>query len=363
MDWSEIHYEKDPAWALRPLAFFSFLYGLGVRLRARACAGKARRSLPGFVVSIGNITAGGTGKTPAVMMLAKWAREEGYHVAILTRGYRGRHREKVLEVGEGAGRRITPALAGDEPFLLSRNLKGIPVMISRDRHRAGCLAHEKYRTNFYILDDGFQHTDLKRDVDLVLLDASNPFGNGRLLPLGPLREPRAHLVRADAFILTRCGTIGSRAVPGFLEREFPGKPVFRSDHVPEGVVFPVKGGVNGPESLRGKRVIAFAGIARPAYFRETLERLGAKILLFKAFRDHYPYRIEELKGFIDEKKRQKVDLIITTEKDWVRIDHLGIGETELAYLTVRFKLLEEKPFFDMIRERMEREGGLAGRNG
>ncbi|MBW2066621.1 MAG: tetraacyldisaccharide 4'-kinase [Deltaproteobacteria bacterium] len=352
MDWSRIHYGEAPGWALRPLSFLSFLYGLGVQIKTKASAGRARKSLPGFVVSVGNITTGGTGKTPAAIMLAKWAQEQGFRVAILTRGYGGRYREKVLEVIDATDKRITPAQAGDEAFLLSRNLKGIPIMISRDRYLAGSVAREKYDTNFHVLDDGFQHVRLKRDLDLVLLDASSPFGNGYLLPLGPLREPIDHLRRADAFLLTRCGEVELPRVLDFLGRKFPKKPVFEADHIPEQVVVPLTREAHAGEWLRGKAVIAFAGIARPAYFRETLEQLGAEVVLFKAFRDHHSYRIEELRHLAQEKDRQNADLIITTEKDWVRVEHLGTGDANLAYLTVRFRLSDQDRFFAMIKNRI-----------
>ncbi|MBW1999491.1 MAG: tetraacyldisaccharide 4'-kinase [Deltaproteobacteria bacterium] len=339
MDWSKIHYSRAPVWASGPLGFLSFLYGLGVQIKTKASDGRTRKSLPGFVVSIGNITTGGTGKTPAV---------------ILSRGYGGNYREKVLEVPEASDGSATASLVGDEPYLLKRNLVGVPIMISRDRYLAGSAAHHKYGVQFFILDDGFQHIRLKRDLDLVLLDASNPFGNGYLLPLGPLREPVDHLNRADAFILTRCGEVESPRALGFLGKKFPKKPVFEADHLPGQVVFPLTREAHPGEWLRGKRVIAFAGIARPESFRKTLEQLGARVMLFRAFRDHHSYRIEELSYFLEEREKQRADLIITTEKDWARMGHLDTGRTELAYLTVRFVLLgEEDRFFAMIRERME----------
>ena len=127
-----------------------------------------------------NLTAGGTGKTPAACMLAEWARGEGYRIAVLSRGYGGSYREKVLEVSDGNRRHAGQDEAGDEPCLLSRRLLGVPVILSKRRYLAGLFAHEKFGTNFFVLDDGFQHLVLKRDLDIVLVDASDPFGNGRL---------------------------------------------------------------------------------------------------------------------------------------------------------------------------------------
>jgi len=190
-DWSQIHQKETSGLLSVVLAFFSVLYGAGVKLRLRAYSGGLfkRKSLPGVVVSIGNLTVGGTGKTPAVIMLAKWALNEGFRVALLSRGYGGRYRKKVLEVSDGNSIKADPRDAGDEPYLLAKKLSGIPVVVSGKRYAAGIFAHEKFGCNFFILDDGFQHMELRRDLDLALIDAEKPFGNGHLLPRGPLREP------------------------------------------------------------------------------------------------------------------------------------------------------------------------------
>ena len=136
-------------------------------------------------------------------MLAKWALNEGYRVAILSRGYGGNYRERVLAVSDGEKANVGPIQSGDEPYLLARKLRGVPVIISKKRYMAGFFANKRFDTNFFILDDGFQHLALERDMNLLLIDASNPFGNGYLLPWGTLREPIAQLKRADAFIITR----------------------------------------------------------------------------------------------------------------------------------------------------------------
>jgi len=267
----------------RVLQLASSLYGLGVKLRFFSCRYMKKRSLPGFVVSVGNLTVGGTGKTPATRMLAEWASKEGFRVAVLSRGYGGRY-DKTLEVSDSNGLLAGPEEAGDEPYLLANNLPGVPVILSKKRYTAGLLAHKKYDTDIYILDDGFQHISLERDFDLVLLDASNPFGNEQLLPGGPLREPVDHLARADAFMLTRSNEESSaKESIALLKDRFPDKPVFQSDHIPDSVVIPNKNEVHAPGFLEGKRVIAFAGIAAPDRFRETIINLGAEPVFFKAF--------------------------------------------------------------------------------
>ncbi|MBW1861206.1 MAG: tetraacyldisaccharide 4'-kinase [Deltaproteobacteria bacterium] len=336
-------------------AFFSYLYGLGVRLRLIAYRRKKRESLPGFVVSIGNLTVGGTGKTPAACMLAEWASGEGYRVVILSRGYGGRHKKRVLEVSDGNDINVSPAEAGDEPYLLARKLRGVPVIISKKRHLAGLLAHKKFGANFYILDDGFQHLALERDLNLVLIDALNPFGNGHLLPWGPLREPLDQLERADAFIITRFvqGASGHNLMD-FLRRTFPGKPLFQSGHIPDQIVFPNIDKAYGPDFLKGKRAIAFAGIAKPQVFKDTLVKLGVELAFFRGFRDHHSFSHAEIRDLMAKKERLEADCLLTTEKDWVRIENLVKGYPDLAYLTIKFTLLSGvDKFFKMVNSLLE----------
>ena len=351
-DWSRIHQSRIFSLVTLPLALCSFLYGLGVRFRLMACRKRKGKTLPGVVVSIGNLTAGGTGKTPAACMVAEWALTEGYRVAILSRGYGGRHKGRVLEVSDGNDIKARPAEAGDEPCLLARRLKGIPVVVAKKRYFAGLYAHERFGSNFFVLDDGFQHLDLHRGLDLVLMDASNPFGNGHLLPWGPLREPRAGLARADAFLITRSRDDGSAdGLMDELKREWPDKPVFRSDHVPEKIVFPADGAVHNDDFLSGKRVVAFAGIARPEGLMKTLTDLGADVVSFKRFDDHHPFQRREIQALMDERKSLHADYLLTTEKDWVRMEGIVPPTRDLAYLTIRMDVWDKKEaLFRMVRE-------------
>ena len=355
LDWAKIHEKRGLSPATVPLAALSFFYGLGVRLWVKTCARRGQSSLPGFVLSIGNLTVGGTGKTPAVCMVADWAQKQGYRPAVLTRGYGGRHSRKVLEVSDEQGIRATPLESGDEPYLLATRLPGIPVIVSKSRYQAGVLAREKYGTDFYILDDGFQHLALERDLDLVFMDATRPFGNGHLLPWGPLREPVAHLRRADAFVFTRCkrgsAESGQNRIK-HLKKTFQDKPLFETDHVPQKLIFPGIDKDYAPEFLNGKRVIAFAGIARPDAFAQTLTALGAEPVAFKAFRDHHPYTTAEIRHLHEEKGRLRADCLITTEKDWVRLKDLGPHQPDLAFLRVALQMLgKSEKFFSMIREK------------
>ena len=357
--------EKALTWVRPALAPFAALYGVGVFLRLSAVRRRPKASLPGFVVSIGNVTVGGTGKTPAACLIAEWGLREGYRVAVLSRGYRGRYREEVLVVSDGYEVKAGPLEAGDEPYLMAKRLPGVPVLVSKKRRLAGARARARFGTNFFILDDGFQHLNLARDLDLVLIDATDPFGNGHLLPWGPLREPVRQLERADAFIITRLQEVGSRSDLSLrLHRRFPSKAVFYGRHTPAELVFPYGGETQGPDFLKGKRAIAFAGIGRPHAFRDTLLGLGAELLLFREFRDHHRFRRQEIQALIRERERLGADYLLTTEKDWVRVEGLGLHDPQLAYLRINFSLLTGiDTFFGMIKDRIEQAARLSDQRG
>ena len=349
-DWAKVHEKSTLSPGMIPLAGLSYLYGLAVRIRTRVYENKKRKELPGFVLSIGNLTVGGTGKTPAAAMMADWALKEGYRPAILSRGYGGKHRKKVFEVSDGRHLLCTPVEAGDEPYLLAKKLQGVPVILSKARYKAGLHAYEQHGSNFFILDDGFQHVGLKRDLDLVLLDATSPFGNMHLLPRGPLREPIEHLRRADVFILTRTGHGTSLIMMNYLKKKFGGKPAFQSEHVPEYLVLPNLGHTHGPDFIRGKRVVGFAGIAKPEAFRGTLIKLGAEVSHFRSVRDQHLFLGSEMQDLLAEKHRLRADLLITTEKDYVRLGQLSPTDEHLGYLTVRFRIVSgAETLFDLIR--------------
>lgn len=357
-DWSRIHgSESAGLWGalLTPLAG---VYGAGLRMRNWAFRNGVRtpQSLPGTVVSIGNLTAGGTGKTPAVLMLAKWASAEGYRVAVLSRGYGRRSREEVLAVSDGTRVLADPRQAGDEPFFLASRLPGIPVIVSRKRYLAGMYAYERLGRDFFLLDDGFQHLTLRRDLDVVLIDGEFRFGNGHLLPRGPLREPLGGIARADALIVSRFREDGNgRGLLRRLEGAFPGLPVVRADHVATEVVFPKTGRRQGPAYLKGKRIAAFAGIARPEAFAKTLAELGADVVHFARFRDHHVFAGHEVAALIRRGSGSGAELILTTEKDWARLGSVRHAFPEVGFLAVEFRLLEGGDrLLDMIREKAAR---------
>jgi len=341
-------------WLSPVLAPPAWLYALAVRRRVRAYEkGRwTRGRLPGRVVSVGNLTTGGTGKTPAVMMLARWAQKQGFRPAVLSRGYGGRYRGEVCAVSDGTRILADWRTAGDEPVLLAQHLPGVPVVLARKRHMAGKAAGTRFGADFFILDDGFQHLALQRDVDIVLLDARRPFGNGHVLPRGPLREPWPHLARAHVFVLTRYdGSAQAAASEAFLQRQFPETPVFHAVHAPAGLVWPLAGRRTDQGSLAGRRVAAFAGIARPETFRAALAGLGARIVGFRSFRDHYAFRTADVRRLARWANGLKADCVVTTEKDWVRLPREGLEAARWGYLAVRFAISgdEEERFFALIR--------------
>ena len=283
--------------------------------------------LPVPVVSVGNLVVGGTGKTPAVAALAFAALRAGLRPAILTRGYGGSGeagvlRDCVWSRGAGAwiGGDATAAGAGDEPRLLSRVLPSVPVVVGKRRaENARALLAAGERVDLFLLDDGFQHRVLARTSDLVLLDARRPFGNGRLLPAGPLREPPSVLRRAHHILLT--GTASDESpdedAARLLDAAAPGVPRTRAWTQPRGLAGLGDATMHPPE-LRGLAVHAVAGIARPERFRASLEREGARVEAWSVFRDHHRFTADEVRS-LERTARDEGHVLVTTAKDAIRL--------------------------------------------
>jgi tetraacyldisaccharide 4'-kinase len=284
----------------------SWGYGAAVRVRnmafSRGLRQVVRVGVP--VVSVGNLTVGGTGKTPCVEFVAKFYRERDCHVAILSRGY-----------GSDAGR-------NDEALVLEEALPDVPHLQDADRVRIARVAVEELESDLLVLDDGFQHRRLHRDIDLVLVDATDPWGIGSVLPRGLLREPVRGLRRADAVIVTRVDQASAeslRIIDDRLSRLIPNKPVAHATHRPTGLLNSV--GANQPvEHLRGRSVAGFCGIGNPEAFRRTLAGLGARVIDFRVFPDHHPYSRDDVAGLRESASRLPQDtLFVTTHKDLVKL--------------------------------------------
>ncbi len=319
----------------RALYVISIMYGVICGLRAFAYRQNliSSRRLPCKVICVGNISLGGTGKTPMTMHLARLFQELGHRPAVVSRGYRGEAERQGGIVSDGRSIMMRPDVAGDESYLMACKLAGIPVVIGKNRYAAGKLAIDRFQTDLIVLDDGYQHLKLERDIDLVLLDDARPFGNTHLLPRGILREPISSLERATACILTRCqddgGMIG-RDTGELLRKYAPRIPVFTSSHEPycyvvaggEPISFTGDSVEHFPpplETIKNKPVYGFSGIARNAEFQNTVDNLGFKAKGFLEFSDHHRYTDADLRTIQASAREAGVRCLVTTEKDLVRL--------------------------------------------
>ncbi len=292
------------------------------------------------VISVGNITVGGTGKTPTVIYLARKWQKKGSSVGIVSRGYRRENRATVLLVSDGTKTLESAEAAGDEPFLMAEQLPGVSIVVSTDRVK-GCeylISH--FAVDVILLDDGFQHLRLHRDLNLLLVDTTNPFGNGHLLPRGSLREPLSGIKRADLVIFTR------------TENHLPSDEIMRRTKLFQANVlqsrFKASALVNlasrvriEPSDLSGRRVLPFCGIGNPDAFLGQLTRLGAKIEAPILFKDHHDYQSTDLKRIKDAAEKRGVSRIVTTEKDAVKIRRFLSDELKIFALQIELDFKKE----------------------
>ncbi len=297
------------------------------------------------VISIGNITLGGTGKTPCVQFVARELQKSGRRVAIVSRGYGGALSQQGAVVSDGEKIFFKASKAGDEPLLHARSLPDAAVVIGVDRVRAARRAIDECGVQIIVLDDGFQFYSLHRDSDIVLLDARRPFDNGHLLPLGRLREPAQSLKRASALVLTRCNLATADELQTTHEKikAFSSAPVFQANHAPQSVRDENSGAVLPLEALKNKRVAAISALAHNQQFQETLKQNGAQIVAQLARRDHHFWREKEVRDFVHQ--AHGAEVLMTTEKDavkmrvpwsaplplWSLVIALNLGDDEMAF--------------------------------
>jgi len=360
--------EKTTFFSVGSLLFaLSLCYGYAVRLRENCYKKGILRSkkLPCKIISIGNITVGGTGKTPMTIKVAKIVKRLGYKVAVISRGYKGSAEKTGGIVSDGETILMGPDKAGDEPFMIASTLKDIPVVVGQNRFEAGCLAMDEFDPDVIVLDDAFQHLDLKRDIDIVLLDCDSPFGNAHILPRGILREPISALKRGDAFVLTRSDSSPDyirQATMDRIQNLVPGRPVFRSFHVPN-LYKPAndKKSIPGIKLqnfdsglLNGRRVVAFSGLAGNSDFRRTVESLKCDLIDFFEFPDHHKYTEMDLQTIIQSSINAQAEFVLTTEKDYVRISGKTSWPVELVVVGIELFLGDyESPFVDFIKTRLQ----------
>ncbi len=290
------------------------------------------------VISVGNITLGGTGKTPLVLTLARILRESGKRVVILSRGYKGE---------KNGGR-------SDEVELLRRHLPDVPVIVGRDRVRTAKEAVESYKADAILLDDGFQHWRLGRDLDIVTLDVGNPFGNGRLVPRGVLREPISSLRRAQVIVLTKVSPEGdaiakAQGLKDRIKRINRDSAVFTSSYVPSRLYEVISGKQMPLSEIEGKRVALVCAIADPVSFEDTARSLGAEIALKFYFMDHHRFTKEEIRSIIEECDDKGIEFALTTEKDRERLlDAICSSGVKFYAVGIELKIDNQEKFFGRL---------------
>jgi tetraacyldisaccharide 4'-kinase len=314
------------------------------------------------VIAIGNLTVGGTGKTPVVEKFAGVLRDQGRTVAILSRGYRSKppplHQwllNKILlrddttpprVVSDGRSLLLDSEMAGDEPYMLASNLKDVVVLVDKDRVKSGRYAIEKFGCDTLLLDDGFQYWKLRgRRQDIVLVDCQQPFGNERLLPRGTLREPPSHLARANTIFITKSD--GNTAdLRRRIARLNSSAGVIECVHHPLYFEDVFSGQRLGLDFLRGRKVASLSGIAQPESFEQSLVKLGAELVYSKRFADHHRFTQQEILNAINRGKKRQAETIITTQKDAVRFPKIDRRDVPIYFMRVEIQIVAGASDFD-----------------
>lgn len=304
------------------------------------------RNLDLPIISIGNITVGGTGKTPIVEYLLKYLLTKNIKVAVVSRGYKRESRGLII-VSDGKIVNPDPYVCGDEPLQIARKFPQAIVLVSENKYKAAKLAKDTFNVDLVILDDGFQHRKLSRNLDVVILNASKSFLDRLLLPSGFAREPIHSLNRAD-FILFSNGDIDKKVIKNF-EDKLHAKFTYKVT----GLKNVFENNILHLEELKSKRCYAFCGIGKPESFYQTLKETGIFIQKFKTFRDHHFYNEADINNIISESKENKSDIIITTEKDAIKLSKFRnkFKDIALYYLIIEVKFIEnEEKFLNKIDE-------------
>ncbi len=314
------------------------------------------------VISIGNLTVGGTGKTPIVEKFARTLQASGRKVAILSRGYKrdeasaltrwvnkltGKAKRQLPQVvSDGKQLLLDSAISGDEPFMLASNLKDVAVVVDRDRVKAGKYAIQKLGCDTLILDDGFQYLDLQHRLDIVLVDRTNPFGNRRMLPRGILREPIRNIKRAGFIFITKSNGDGAQELKDELRAYNRDAPITECRHCARYLQNVYTGERKDLDYLKDMPVSAISGIAQPKGFEDELVRLGAKVMFHKRYTDHHRYTQMEVLEAINRGMQRGAKIVVTTEKDAVRFPMIERRDIPIYYLRVEIELLSGAESFD-----------------
>ncbi len=330
------------------LNILSIIYGTGVKIRLSLYKSNVlkTKTLPCMVISIGNITAGGTGKTPMTMHIARRLVTEGSKVVILSRGYKGEYKDIGI-VSNGAEVLMNAKEAGDEPYLMAEKLKapgsaGVPIVVCADRYKAGLLAIKEFSPDIILLDDGFQHIALNRDMNLMLIDAKTDLKKEKLLPAGMLREPIKGLKRARVIMIK---DKAPRVVDPFIKAI--DKPVVAFSYEPVKLRALAGGAELELNEIKGKKSFIFSALASPGSFERSVERLGAKIIGKRCFPDHHSFTKDDIEEVVRTSK--EAEIIITTEKDAVKLTGFADKLKNVYILEIDVAIENKENFFRKIR--------------
>ena len=318
----------------------SKLYAVVLFLRVRLYRSGIlkRRTLPRPVISVGNLTVGGTGKTPFVLYLARLLQEASYKTVVLSRGYRGRAENSSLLVSDGSKILCQPADCGDEPYLLASKLPGVAVAVGKNRHRVALDRPETREVDVYLLDDGFQHVKLKRNLDILLWDAAEPLSRLQLLPAGRLREPFKAIERADLVVVTHAHlTFDYEELERRIRQHNKIAPISYFYHDATGIYDLKNEKTYRVRDFSGKPVIALAAIGNPEVFIEDLAHYQIEVVDRALFRDHHNFSQEELDKVLKRLSELNADGLMTTEKDAVRLKTLDFPEEQIFVFQIDFR--------------------------
>jgi len=345
--------DRKPVWEplFRLLKLASVVYGWIHQLRLwayRTGCLKAKR-LDCRVISVGNLTLGGTGKSPMVMKIVRLLKERGFHPAILSRGYGRMVKEQVQVVNDGQETLLDPRYAGDEAVMMGKILGDIPILIGPNRYLTGGHAIERFGVDTLVLDDGYQHVQLERDVNILLVDAENPLGNGNLLPAGVLRESAEQMNRADLIILTR-----ARKDKNYSDLPLPvteSIPVLRAGYCLQSVIRldNEEEQFTTGDAIVDQPVAAFCGIADPDSFRDTVESSGARLVHFEVWPDHHPFTPDNLCKIVERAIDKGAKMIWVTEKDAVKLEP-SVSSLPIYKVAMQVDILDDQEQFERIIE-------------
>ncbi len=356
----------------------SILFAMAARGRLALYESRFARAhtLGTMVISVGNLTVGGTGKTPVVEMLARHLSQGGRKVAILSRGYkskqppllrrmrdrfRGRKKRHLPRVvSDGKALLLDSRMAGDEPYMLAKNLRGVAsVVVDRNRVKSGMHAIRRMGVDTLLLDDGFQYLRLRHRIDVVLVDSTSPFGNGHLLPRGVLREPISGLQRAHWILLTKCHDNHLPELEATIRKHNRTADIVFCRHKLVHLQDLVTEQKEPLTYLKGKKIGALCAIARPESFEQALAERGAEVVVRMHFEDHHRYTERDLRSFLDRCVRRDLDAVVTTEKDAVKFPPLPNAPMPVYFLRMEIEILDGQQSWQRLLDYVCKDHSIA----